>query len=174
VLRHFSTGTDTTRICRRIALTPWAIALSLGFTGSTMAQDSGCYLDVGSNQVFDLSTLCIGENAANSVFVNSPFYVGPANPTTAAEQAFLEEYTVAFYNQDAELAEFAPSEADLVGAFGDRRGFEEVLDNAYRVCLNQAPRWQFPDFAEAVFPGNTWVEFVTALASFEPLCAETR
>jgi hypothetical protein len=56
---------------------------------------------VGSNQVFDLSTLCIGENAANSVFVNSPFYVGPANPTTAAEQAFLEEYTVAFYNQDA-------------------------------------------------------------------------
>jgi hypothetical protein len=145
-----------------------------GWPLRTSAQDSACYLDVGSNQVFDLSTLCIGENAANSVFVNSPFYVGPAAPTTAAEQAFLEEYTVAFYNQDAELAEFAPSEADLVGAFGDRRGFEEVLDNAYRVCLNQAPRWQFPDFAEAVFPGNTWVEFVTALASFEPLCADTR
>ncbi|MDA0673002.1 MAG: hypothetical protein O3C67_04755 [Cyanobacteria bacterium] len=151
-----------------------AIALGLLWPQGTWGQDSTCYLDLGGNQAIDLSTLCLGENSVNSVYVNSPFSVGPASPTTRVEQAFLAEYTVQFYSQDPELAQYAPTEADLAGAFGDRRGFEEILDNAYRVCLGQAPRWQFPEFTEVIFPGDSWTTFVTELATFDPLCAATQ
>lgn len=136
---------------------------------TTFAGDYACYLEIGRNQTISLDTLCEGESSSSTLY---PFALVTTSPTTAAEQIFLTEYTVAFYAQDSELAQYAPTEAQLQGAFDDRTGFEEILDNAYRVCQGQTPRWQFPEFTELVFPGNTWTEFVQGLDGLAPLCLE--
>ncbi|MGD1907592.1 MAG: hypothetical protein ACFB0C_16610 [Leptolyngbyaceae cyanobacterium] len=134
------------------------------------ADDFYCYLELENGQSFDLGTVCGGED---SFGISSPFGVAPRVPTTDTEAAFLTEYTVAFFARNPDLAEFAPTEAAVQEAVGYRDGFEEILDNAYRLCQGRPPVWLYPEFTEIVFPNNTWTEFVQSLDSFAPLCGAT-
>lgn len=131
------------------------------------ADDFYCYLETDEGQIFNLGEVCGG---GDSFSTSNSFFNVPGVPTTDAEAAFLAEYTVEFLASDPDLAEFVPTDAELQEAFRYRDGFEEVLDNAYRLCRGQTPVWLYPEFAELVFPGNTWTEFVQGLDTFSRLC----
>jgi hypothetical protein len=145
----------------------WITPALVFLPSAVSADDFYCYLETDEGQTVNLGEICGGDAGFGSNLFSAP----PRIPTTDAEAAFLREYTIAFFARDPELAPYAPTEADLVGAFSDRNGFEEILNNAERVCQGQPPLWFDAAFAELVFPDDTWTEFVQGLNTFAPLCA---
>lgn len=147
--------------------TLWISPILVLWSIPAAADDFYCYVEVDDGQTFDLGEVCGGEASFGT---SNPFGAAPRVPTTDAEAAFLAEYAVVFFARDPDLAEFVPTEAELQGAFSDRTGFEEILDNAYRLCQGRTPVWLYPEFTELVFPGNTWAEFVQGLDTFTAFC----